>query len=79
LSEITLIEVLIILQSHLFFILQNMGNYINYKPPSLVKQGWIFWSTPDFKTISLDSEQITALLFINKKKEIGIIWCAQHL
>ncbi len=50
-----------------------MRNYINYKPPLLVEQGWIFWSTPHSKTISPDSEQIATLLFINKKKEIGII------
>jgi hypothetical protein len=58
----------------LFFILQNMRNYINYKPPLIVKQGLIFWSTLDFKTISPNSEQIAALLFINKKKRIGIIY-----
>ena len=51
-----------------------MRNYIKYKPHLIVKQGWIFWSTPNFKTISPDSEQIAALLFINKKKEIGIIY-----
>jgi hypothetical protein len=57
-----------------FFILQNMRSYINYKPPLIVKQGWIFWSTPNFKTISPNSEQIGTLLFINKNKEIRIIY-----
>ncbi len=40
----------------------------------IVKQGRIFWCTPDFKIISPGSEQIAALLFINKKKEIRIIY-----
>jgi hypothetical protein len=51
-----------------------MKNYINYKPPLIVKQGWGFWSNPNFKAISPDSEQIAALLFINNKKEIRIIY-----
>jgi hypothetical protein len=50
-----------------------MRKYINYKPPLMVEQGWIIWSTPNFKTISPNSDQIATLLFINKKKEIGII------
>jgi hypothetical protein len=51
-----------------------MSNYINYKPPLIAKQGWTFWSTPDFKAINPDSNQIAALLFINKKKKTGIIF-----
>jgi hypothetical protein len=51
-----------------------MRNYINYKPPLIVKQGWIFCSSPNFKAISVNSDQIAALLFISKKKEIGIIY-----
>jgi hypothetical protein len=51
-----------------------MRKYINYKPPSIVDQGWVLWSTLNFKTFSPDSEQIATLLFINKKKEIGIIY-----
>ncbi len=40
----------------------------------IVEHGWIFWSTPNFKAISLNSDQIAALLFISKKMEIGIIF-----
>ncbi len=59
----------------LFFILQNMRNYINYKPPLIFEQeGWIYWSTPNFKAISPNSDQIATLLIINTKKEIRIIY-----
>jgi hypothetical protein len=47
-----------------------MRNYINYKPPLIVEQGWISWSTPNFKAINPDSDQIAALLFIKKIRKL---------
>jgi hypothetical protein len=51
-----------------------MQNYIYSKPPSAINQGWFYWTTPDFKKINPDSDQVAALIFITRKKEIGIIY-----
>jgi hypothetical protein len=51
-----------------------MQNYIYSKNPSAIDQGWFYWTMPDFQKIYPDSDQVTALIFITRKKEIGIIY-----
>ena len=51
-----------------------MRNYINSKPPSAVDPGWLYWTTPEFKKNNPDSDQVATLLFVMRKKEIGILY-----
>jgi hypothetical protein len=51
-----------------------MRNYINLKPPPAVDPGWLYWTTPEFKKFNPDSDQVSALLFVTRKKEIGILY-----
>jgi hypothetical protein len=51
-----------------------MQNYIYSKTPSTIDQGWFYWKTPDFQKINPDLDQVAALIFIMRKKEIGIIY-----
>jgi hypothetical protein len=39
-----------------------------------VDPGWLYWTTPEFKKINPDSDQVAALLFVTRKKEIGILY-----
>jgi hypothetical protein len=50
-----------------------MRLYWTSKPPSQVNQGWILWSKIDFNDFDPDSDQVAALLFITRKKEIKTI------
>jgi len=40
----------------------------------VVDPGWLYWTTPDFKKINPDSDQVAALLYVMRKKEIGILY-----
>jgi hypothetical protein len=51
-----------------------MRNYINLKPPLAVDPGWLYWTMPDFKKNNPDSDQVAALLFVTRKKEIGTLY-----
>jgi hypothetical protein len=51
-----------------------MRNYINLKPSSAVDPGWLYWTTPEFKKNNPDSDQLATLLFVTRKKEIGILY-----
>jgi hypothetical protein len=51
-----------------------MRSYINSKPPSKVDPKWIFLSASQLKSIKPDLDEIAALLFISRKKEVGIIY-----
>jgi hypothetical protein len=51
-----------------------MWSYIHSKSPLTVNPEWIYWLTVEFAHIDPDSDQIAALLFIMRKKEIGIIY-----
>ena len=41
---------------------------------SFVDSEWIYWSTSDFTKIDPDSNQIVALLYLTRKKEISILF-----
>jgi hypothetical protein len=58
----------------LSYSLIDHANYIYSKPPSAINQGWFYWTTPDFQKINPDLDQVAALIFITRKKEIGIIY-----
>jgi hypothetical protein len=51
-----------------------MRNYIYSKPPSAVDPGWLYWTTPEFKKMNPDSDQVAAFLFVTRKKEIGVLY-----
>jgi hypothetical protein len=51
-----------------------MQNYIYSKTPLAIIQGWFYWTMPDFQKINPDSDQVATLIFITRKKEIGIIY-----
>jgi hypothetical protein len=51
-----------------------MRNYINSKSPLAVDPGWLYWTMLDFKKNNSDSDQVAALLFVMRKKEIGILY-----
>ena len=52
-----------------------MRLYSASKPPSPINSDWIHWTNKShFKNIEADSNQISALLFITRNKEIEIIY-----
>ena len=52
-----------------------MRLYSATKPPSPINSDWIYWTNKShFKNIEADSNQISALLFITRNKEIEIIY-----
>jgi hypothetical protein len=51
-----------------------MRNYINSKSVLAVDQGWLYWTTPEFKKNNPNSDQVAALLFVMREKEIGILY-----
>jgi hypothetical protein len=51
-----------------------MRSYSSSKPPSTIDPAWIFWSAADFEKISTKSNEIAALLFVTKKKEICLLY-----
>ena len=51
-----------------------MRLYSASKPTSTVDSNWIYWTKSHFKNIKSDSNQISALLYITKNKEIEIIY-----
>jgi hypothetical protein len=52
----------------------KMRSYIHLKSPSTVDPEWVYWLTAKFARIDLDSDQIAALLFITRKKKIGVVY-----
>ena len=44
------------------------------KPTFTVDPDWIYWTQSHFTSIAPDSQQISALLFITRKKEIQILF-----
>ena len=58
----------------LCFIYKQMRNYIYSKTPSAVDPGWLYWTTPEFKKMNPDSDQVAAFLFVTRKKEIGVLY-----
>ena len=51
-----------------------MRSYTTSKPPSTVDPDWIYWTQSHFTSIAPDSQQISSLLFITRKKEIEILF-----
>jgi hypothetical protein len=51
-----------------------MRSYSSSKPPSTINPNWIFWSSAEFENLSPDSNEIAALLFVTRKKEICILY-----
>ena len=51
-----------------------MKNYSLSKPSSIVDPEWIYWSTSDFANIDPESNQIAALLHLNGKKEVSLLF-----
>jgi len=51
-----------------------MKNYSLSKPSSIVNPEWIYWSTSDFAKIDPESNQIAALLHLNRKKEVSLLF-----
>jgi hypothetical protein len=51
-----------------------MRSYSSSKPPSTINPAWIFWSSADSEKISTKSNEIAALLFATKKKEICLLY-----
>jgi hypothetical protein len=52
----------------------TMRSYLISKPPSQLNPSWIDWSLGNFITLDPESEQVVALLYITRKREIGIIF-----
>jgi hypothetical protein len=40
---------------------------------------WIYWSTDDFASLDPDSDQVSSLLFVTRKKEVCIIYKPTHI
>jgi hypothetical protein len=53
---------------------QKMRSYIYSKPPSVVPLELIHWSPMDFAALNSESNQVTTLLFISRKKEVCIVY-----
>ena len=51
-----------------------MKNYSLSKPLSIVDPEWIYWSTSDFAKLDPESNQISALLYLNRKKEVSFLF-----
>ena len=51
-----------------------MRSYSLSKPPSTIDPNWIFWSSADFENLSPDSNEIAALLYVTRKKEICLLY-----
>jgi len=51
-----------------------MRSYLASKPPSQIDPSWFNWSIDDFATIDPESNEIAALLYVTRKREIGIIY-----
>ena len=51
-----------------------MKNYSLSKPSSIVDPEWIYWSTSEFAKIDPESNQIAALLHLNRKKEVSLLF-----
>jgi hypothetical protein len=49
-----------------------MRSYTSSKPPSTVNPGWIYWLAKDLE--NPDSNQITAFLFVTRKKEVCLLY-----
>ena len=57
-----------------FAFVDIMRLYSASKPTSTVNANWVYWTKSNFKNIESDSNQISALLYITKNKEIEIIY-----
>ena len=51
-----------------------MRSYLTSKPPSQLDPSWFNWSLDDFIKINPKSNKIAALLYVTRKREIGIIY-----
>jgi hypothetical protein len=51
-----------------------MRSYTQSKSPSKVNPKCIFWNASKHKNIEPDSNEIAVLLYISRKREIGIIY-----
>ena len=49
--------------------LQKMQHFTISKPPSTIDPNWINWLTEDFANLEPNSNQVSSLLFITRKKE----------
>jgi hypothetical protein len=56
------------------FFRREMKSYSLSKPSSFVDPEWIYWSTSDFAKIDPDSNQIAALFYLTRKKEVSLLF-----
>ena len=56
------------------FFSQRNEKYSSSKPSSIVDPEWIYWSTSDFAKLDPESNQIAALLYLNRKKEVSLLF-----
>jgi hypothetical protein len=51
-----------------------MCRFLQSKPPSIVDLEWIYWSRGNFAGIDPHSDQIAALLFLTRKKQVALLF-----
>jgi hypothetical protein len=57
-----------------FSFYREMKNYSLSKPLSIIDPEWIYWSTSNFAKIDPESNQIAALLHLNRMKEVSFLF-----
>ena len=53
---------------------REMWSYISFKPLLIVDPKWIYWSRGNFAGIDPHVDQIAALLFLTRKKQVALLF-----